>query len=409
MDPKYEVDERCGGIRDIELNVIFQADPNHHICEIRLRLAAFEQLLSPISVLANRIAQKLHLVDSSTQSRVGEWTETLQHDIVDGVVVRVSLDFTSNVPFDQMCETLNDPNCRLQGLSLVGCFREEKSSVLMQQLLSREQKSLQEVQLSLNRLLTDPCLVALSNCSSLRSIQLRECALVTDIGVGALVEKCTKLQRVDLCRCTNIGDEPIIALAKNCPKLQTLVVAKSKVTGKAIMAIAGSCRHLRWLDVNKTNMTDEAVIALSQNCISLQYLNLGGNTQISDASVTKLAERCPRLEVLYVDGTQITDTTALKIVEGCTKLHTLGLGGTKITDKTIATIADKCTRLHTLDLCDTEVSDSGVMQIINKLGGQLKALKLGGTEITNTCVPKIAAKCKEIECLDLGNSPITGN
>ena len=86
--------------------------------------------------------------------------------------------------------------------------------------------------------ITDGCLIFLSKCSKLKTIEIRGCPLVTSIGLAAIAMKCKQLSRLDIKKCYNIDDGGMIPLAHFSQNLRQVgklsLFWETKQTGKKL-------------------------------------------------------------------------------------------------------------------------------------------------------------------------------
>jgi len=58
-------------------------------------------------------------------------------------------------------------------------------------------------------------------CSSMKILKLRNCEMITDMGLKALAKKLPlSLLELDLSGCTQVTDQSIVVITRNCSKLK---------------------------------------------------------------------------------------------------------------------------------------------------------------------------------------------
>ncbi len=58
-------------------------------------------------------------------------------------------------------------------------------------------------------------------CASMRILKLRNCEMITDMGLKALAKKLPlSLLELDLSGCTQITDQSIVVITRNCSRLK---------------------------------------------------------------------------------------------------------------------------------------------------------------------------------------------
>ncbi|XP_027334595.1 F-box/LRR-repeat protein 3 isoform X1 [Abrus precatorius] len=90
--------------------------------------------------------------------------------------------------------------------------------------------------------ITDRALLSLSKCSTLKTLEIRGCLLVTSIGVAAIAMNCKQLSRLDIKKCYNIDDSGMLPLAHFSQNLRQINLSYSSVTDVGLLSLASiSC------------------------------------------------------------------------------------------------------------------------------------------------------------------------
>ncbi|HEY5235228.1 MAG TPA: sulfatase-like hydrolase/transferase, partial [Rhabdochlamydiaceae bacterium] len=210
-------------------------------------------------------------------------------------------------------------------------------------------------------MITDGELIQLASDSpKIEKLNLRDCLLITDAGVAAVLSKCTHLEELNLKGVTDvtgeafelqaprerlrtlhiseaaISDLGLEKLVSACPNLSILSLLGKNLTDRGMHALSG-CRHLVRLKILQAdNISEEALISVLRNNPHLGHLVLQGCKNLSDRTLEVL--RGHPLELLWIlDAPQLTD-------EGISYLSKLPIrfltleGCPLLTDKSIASL-----------------------------------------------------------------------
>lgn len=74
--------------------------------------------------------------------------------------------------------------------------------------------ALEMINIAYNNKITDLSLTSLSNCSSLKVLEIRGCPCVSSVGLSAIAMGCKQIVDVDVKKCYNINDNAMLPLAK---------------------------------------------------------------------------------------------------------------------------------------------------------------------------------------------------
>ncbi len=207
-------------------------------------------------------------------------------------------------------------------------------------------------------MITDEELIKLAlDAPKMEKLNLRDCLLITDAGVSAVLSKCEHLEELNLkgvtdvtfefqasrerLRTLHISDAAISDLAleklvSGCPNLSVLSLLGINLTDRGIQALS-RCRHLVRLKILQAdNISEDALIGVLRNNPHLGHLVLQGCKNLSDRTLEALYAH--PLELLWIlDAPQLTD-------EGISYLSNLPIrfltleGCPLLTDKTIASL-----------------------------------------------------------------------
>lgn len=216
---------------------------------------------------------------------------------------------------------------------------------------------------------------------TLRLLDVRGCAAITDEGLACLKELPNLI--VLKLRCTAVTNAGIENVRGK--KLKTFGIEDSQTFDDTAIA---------WLGEMTDSMQEVTImrcIAVSDDGVNqlaplskMRKLNLRGNYLGSDA--LKACAGMPDLVQLIVSENVIDDEGA-KYIEGLTKLEHLDLWANILTDAGVDSLV-KIQSLKKLSLVANQISDEGV----SKLAAlpNLEDLDLGETMITDACIESLA-------------------
>jgi phosphoglycerol transferase MdoB-like AlkP superfamily enzyme len=207
-------------------------------------------------------------------------------------------------------------------------------------------------------MITDEELIQLaSRAPKMEKLNLRDCLLLTDAGVAAILSKCEHLEELNLKGVTDvtfefqapkerlrtlhiseaaISDLGLEKLVRACPNLSVLSLLGKNLTDRGMQALS-QCRHLVRLKILQADhISEDALIGVLRNNPHLGHLVMQGCKNLSDRTLEAL--QAHPLELLWIlDAPQLTD-------EGISYLSNLPIrfltleGCPLLTDKTIASL-----------------------------------------------------------------------
>ena len=303
--------------------------------------------------------------------------------------------------------------------------------------------------------LTDIGLQIASRCSQLRSVDVRQCELVSDLGLRNLAARCSRLQEVRLSRFSftdstttmaafsqltsidvsyseSVTDFGLLSVALRCPGLRSLNIHSCpNITNDGLHDLATRCTQLEYLDMGGCNIGDHGLATVARFCPqigtlllrscwlvgdfglqslgihslldNLRTLDLSNCESITGAGLASLVQAgTPRLTQLNLEWCEnLTDAGLVSLAQCCPALSLLNVSGcAKLTDRGVAALVSVCTKLTALDISHTSVSDSGVAHV-GHMCRLLSSLELSGLRLTDAGLRKVAAGCPRLRHLDL--------
>jgi hypothetical protein len=214
--------------------------------------------------------------------------------------------------------------------------------------------------------------LGLGKQSSLTSLDLTECIMITDKGLSSLVKSCPALSVLELRGCNHITDLGMNALSRNCKLLTSLNLGDCKEIKEAgLLKVVNSCQRLTTLVLLRwEHLTDVGLEKIAQSRPTLTSLSLFGCNQLTDAGLSQLAKACPGLRTLHVGGCSKISNEGLAVLAGsCPSLTFLDLRGfSQLTDEGLVNIAKKCSNLTVLDIefC-SQLTQPAIAEVSNLL------------------------------------------
>ncbi|XP_060052340.1 F-box and leucine-rich repeat protein 13 isoform X1 [Erinaceus europaeus] len=215
------------------------------------------------------------------------------------------------------------PLKHLTVLNLTNCIRLGDSG-LRHFLDGSASTKIRELNLSNCTHLSDASLYKLSDCCpNLNYLSLRNCVLLTNIGVDHIVNIFSLLS-IDLSG-TVISNEALVALSRH-KKLKELSLSECyNITDAGIQAFCKGSLILEHLDVSYcSQLSSDIIKALAIYCTNLTFLSIAGCPMITDSAMEILSAKCHYLHILDVSGcVLLTDKMLQHLQRGCKQLRIL--------------------------------------------------------------------------------------
>lgn len=150
-------------------------------------------------------------------------------------------------------------------------------------------------------LLTSKCTTTSNPLSrSLRTVSLYNCKRITDAGLHSLA-RCPDLCSLDIFNCALVTDSPFRDLASNCLNLSAISLRRcTNITGKCLRELA-TLAQLQVLDVSFCSRLDGEALMHLCRCPRLHTLKLAHCTRVTLDSLQQLVSCCPirALDISY--------------------------------------------------------------------------------------------------------------
>jgi len=215
--------------------------------------------------------------------------------------------------------------------------------------------------------------IASAKCaSSVRYLDLRSCASLTEAGIAQLTLKCSSLEHIEVWG--KLGDDAIDTIAHNCSRtLRTLHFTSAIL--RNVGTLTHRCTHLRSLSLTTDqvwslgfdpqctllehlhadcrSLTDEGVESLLRSCTTLKSVNLLRCRFVTDHTITTLAQYHARtLQSLKLVGIpRLSDRGVVTLGLHCADLRELCIGFCeRVSDAPIGALAIGCPHLSVLHM-----------------------------------------------------------
>ncbi|CAL1359190.1 unnamed protein product [Linum trigynum] len=220
----------------------------------------------------------------------------------------------------------------------------------------------------------------------LESLQLEECNRVTESGIIGAISNCgAKLKSLSLVRCMGIKDTASgisLSSLSQCSSLRSLSIKNCPGFGSLGLALVGNlCPQLQHLELSGLHgVTDAGLLPLLQSCnAGLEKVNLSDCSNLSDEVVSTLARlHGGSLEVLNLDGCRrVTDASLAAIADHCMFLSDLDVSRCAVTDAGMGYLSNaEQLNIQVLSLSGCCYLSSKVLTCLKRMGRTLVGLNL---------------------------------
>ncbi|KAK3409766.1 hypothetical protein EUGRSUZ_J01853 [Eucalyptus grandis] len=260
-----------------------------------------------------------------------------------------------------MKEMVNWSAC-LKELSLSKCVGVTDDCL---SLLVQTQRELRKLDITCCRKITYASINSItSSCSSLCSLRMELCTLVSTDAYLLIGQRCQNLEELDLTD-NDIDDEVLMSISR-CSKLRILKLGIClKVTDDGLKHIGRHCLSLTELDLYRSmGITDASIAEIALGCPALEMINMAYNENVTDAALISLS-KCPRLKALEIRGCPYVSSIGLSaIARGCRRLTLLDIKKCyNINDNGMLSLAQFSPNLRQINLSYCSVTDVGLLAL----------------------------------------------
>ncbi|OIV97738.1 hypothetical protein TanjilG_12495 [Lupinus angustifolius] len=258
----------------------------------------------------------------------------------------------------------------------------------------------------------------------LKSLTIRSCQGVTDVGLEAIGKGCPNVKYFQLCKCPFLSDNGLVSFAKAAPSLENLQLEECHmVTQFGFFGLLFTCgAKLKVLTVVSCYGIKDMNFRLPEvsPSVSLSSLSISNCPGFGNATFAVLGKLCPQLQNVELNGLEgITDAGLLPLLEsskaglvnvnlhGCinltnevvfsianlhgSTLDVLKLDGCKkISDASLKAIASNCQVLSYLSVSRCAITDAGIAALARGNLHNLEILSLACcSSVSNKSVPAL--------------------
>ncbi|KAI9072954.1 hypothetical protein K1719_045083 [Acacia pycnantha] len=298
---------------------------------------------------------------------------------------------------------------------------------------------------------------ALSYATRLRELKMDKCLGVTDVGLASVAVGCSNLKSLSLKWCFEISNLGIDLLCKKCLDLEILDISYLKLTSESLKSIASlpklellvmvgcsfvddvglrflekGCPHLKAIDVSRCDfVSSSALTSLVSGRSSLVQIDARYCFLELSFPLVECLKNLQNLTVIRIDAVQVSDLALQIIGTGCKSLLEIGLskciGVTNIgimqlvsgcdscphliclmlescdmvTEKSFYDLGSRCLLLEELDLTECSGINDRALKYLSRCSGLL-TLKLGlCTNISDVGLAYIGCNFPKLAELDL--------
>ncbi|KAK8596569.1 hypothetical protein V6N12_065054 [Hibiscus sabdariffa] len=177
----------------------------------------------------------------------------------------------------------------------------------------------------------DEGLKSVSRCSKLSILKLGICPNISDVGLAKVGSCCSQLKELDLYRATAVSDSGIAAIANGCPALEMINIAyNDKITDKSLMSLS-KCWMLKALEIRGClGVSSIGLSAIAVGCKQLTVLDVKKCFNVNDSGMLPLAQFSQNLKQINLSYCSVTDVglvalASLSRLQNMTILHLAGL------------------------------------------------------------------------------------
>ncbi|XP_009878048.1 PREDICTED: F-box/LRR-repeat protein 14 [Charadrius vociferus] len=226
----------------------------------------------------------------------------------------------------------------------------------------------------------------------LKSLNLRSCRHLSDVGIGHLAgmtrsaaEGCLGLEQLTLQDCQKLSDLSLKHLARGLGRLRQPSLSFCGGISDAGLLHLSHMSSLRSLNLRSCdNISDTGIMHLAMGSLRLSGLDVSFCDKVGDQSLAYIAQGLDGLRSLSLCSCHISDEGINRMVRQMHGLRTLNIGQcVRITDKGLELIAEHLSQLTGIDLYGcTRITKRGLERITQL--PCLKVLNLGLWEMTES-------------------------
>ncbi|MFS7965500.1 putative leucine-rich repeat domain superfamily [Helianthus anomalus] len=221
-----------------------------------------------------------------------------------------------------------------------------------------------------------------SKLSALTNISLKGACRLSDAGLNALITSASSLRSINLRCCSLLTSDAINNLADKLGSvLNELYIDECfGIDAKRILPALFKLQHLEVLSISRSETVNDSFITqfVAVQGHKMKELVLADCTKLTDRGLKAIATSCP-------------DLCAIDLTNVC-----------KLTDASLGHLANGCQTIQTMKFCRNTFSDEAVAAYLEARGGSLTELSLNHVDkVGNHTALSLAKHAKKLQCLDL--------
>lgn len=293
----------------------------------------------------------------------------------------------------------------LQSISLANCDMVTDDSIVS---LASAARNLQDVCLNRCHLLTDRSMEAMADSlCRLNRLCIAKLPLISAIGVNCVAKGCSELISLDLTRCTAVlGTElrQLFEFGRGLRYLNLSCIPSG--TDGDIRLLGKYCTELRELSLERwALLTDDALLTIGTSLRKLERLNLTFLFQLTSDGLKNFASVCSHrlFEIFLGKCSNITNEGIIQLAHNIPKLRRVYLAGCRaITDEAIIQLIQRCNQMEVLSLPGCSVTDVSVVAAAKHLHQTLTVAQFSFCpDVSPMAICRLAHQCQRLEILQL--------
>jgi hypothetical protein len=249
--------------------------------------------------------------------------------------------------------------------------------------------TVEEIDISLCEKVTDIALGYISMCSLLRTLNIRGCHRLTDLGIKRLFANKVgpSLIELDVSGCLALSDGSCVHIATNAPDLQVFSCSGLlRFTDAGLKAIVQMCKEMRELHCSGLETLTSLVVVDMAALPSISSLNISHCNRVSNRALLALGSSCPQLTALDISGCVALDTNGWEAVNAMKNLQRLGIS---LLPKMVTSAGVKDLAMSALLYLDISYNPSLEQDVLRSLPTNLCELNVVGNVVSMGISPDV--------------------
>ncbi|MBA0678788.1 hypothetical protein Goari_020110, partial [Gossypium aridum] len=294
--------------------------------------------------------------------------------------------------------------CRkLRSLCLKWCLRVGDLGV---ELIALKCKRIRSLDLSYLPI-TEKSLNSVLQLQHLEDLVLEGCHGIDDDGLSTLDQSCKSLKMLNLSNCQNVTHTGLSSLINGTEQLQQIILAYGSSVTSDLVKCLNAYSKLQSIKLDGCTVTWSGIKAMASLNAPVKELSLSKCLGLTDDGLSFLVQSHKDLRKLDITCCRkITYTSIDIITNSCTSLTSLRMESCSLVPKeAFVLIGARCSFLEELDATDNEIDDEGLKSISRC--SKLSILKLGiCSNISDEGLAKVGSSCSMLKEVDLYSAPL---